>query len=55
MKLIIEITHHDDTKTIYECVDFPFVTGPFMVLSLKDFKREYIPNEFIKSMKTYFK
>lgn len=54
MNLIVEITQHNDNIQKFECVDFPFIMGGFTVMQLLDFKREYMPNDFIKSMKTYF-
>lgn len=55
MKMTVEITHHDDKKTLYKVVDFPYVLGPYMVLRLEGFVTEYVPNDFIKRMRTYFK
>lgn len=55
MKLMVEITTHDDKLQTFECVDFPFVMGPFTVMQLQKFERKYMPNDFIKSMRTYFK
>lgn len=55
MKMFIEITNHDDKTNTYKVVDYPYVTGPFMVLRLENFETKYIPNDFIKNMRTYFK
>ena len=54
-KMIVEITRHDDKTDTYKVVDFPYVLGPYMVLRLEGFVTEYVPNDFIKRMKTYFK
>ena len=55
MKMIAEITTHDEKIQVHKVVDVPYVLGPFMVLRLEGFETKYVPNDFIKSMRTYFK